>query len=654
MSEALLIEAGPETFAEIEAGALAGKLAALLGSLPSAAVSPLSEARAFLESMARVDRARPSPDDPLSRLTAELPLSPLELDLVVLAGLPEHHEGYAGVLRHLHPRGESAPTVGLAAQLFCHNVGERRRLRETLASGRAVASGALAVAGEGAFPERSLVLADELWPVLCGIDAWPAALTRLPESAPVDGLEEWLHSAAAQNAAAAMRAGHASTVLVTADSEDVALHRAAALVSAAEVPSLSIALHPGRTEVEETLVGVHALARGLVPVVRIDQPDPPATASVPGFADYPAPLVVAARGGVEIASSERPFIPVPVAPLAHRARRRMWRALLPDLAEDAPQLAARYVVEPRVAAVAAGDVRTIAALERRAPTVGDVADSLRTRAAVSLAGGVRLVHPEATWSQLVLPTESRAQLKDALARLVHESVVLDDWRFLAGRPGARGVRMLFAGPPGTGKTLSAEVLATELGSELLVVDIARLVSKWIGETEKNLAEVFDVAERAHAVLFFDEADALFGRRTEVSDAHDRYANLETAYLLMRLERFESLAILATNMRSNVDPAFVRRLEFVVEFEEPSRDERRALWEVHLPPEAPVDDDVSLDDLAELYAVPGALIRNAAVAAAFLAADDGGSISHAHLVRAMRREYQKSGRAFPGRPAGTTA
>jgi SpoVK/Ycf46/Vps4 family AAA+-type ATPase len=259
---------------------------------------------------------------------------------------------------------------------------------------------------------------------------------------------------------------------------------------------------------------------------------------------------------------------------------------------------------------------------------------------------VKLVRPTATWSDLVLPHETERRLREAAERLRHQARVLDEWGFLAGRPGARGVRMLLSGAPGTGKTLSAEVLAHELGVDLLVVDIARIVSKWIGETEKNLAEVFDAAERSQAVLFFDEADALFGRRTEVADAHDRYANLETAYLLTRLERFEGLAVLSTNLSQNVDPAFLRRLEFVIELEEPARAEREALWRCHLPDRAPLADDVDVGELAARHQLVGGLIRNAAVAAGFLAAADGGVITRTHLDRSLRREYEKSGRPFP--------
>ena len=297
----------------------------------------------------------------------------------------------------------------------------------------------------------------------------------------------------------------------------------------------------------------------------------------------------------------------------------------------------------------AADVRFLGKLKRRAPRLDDVAPAVRARAAISLAAGVKLVRPRANWSSLVLPADRQDQLREALHRLDNQSRVLDEWGFLAGRAGSRGVRLLFAGPPGTGKTLSAEVLAYEMGVDLMVVDIAHVVSKWIGETEKNLSEIFDSAERSQAVLLFDEADGLFGKRTEVSDAHDRYANLETAYLLARLERFEGLAILSTNFRHNIDSAFLRRIEFVVDFDEPTMAERQALWRCHLPKDAPIAQDVSLKELAALYPITGGLIRNASVAAGFLAAKQGDAISKQHLLTAIRREYEKANRAFPGFP-----
>jgi SpoVK/Ycf46/Vps4 family AAA+-type ATPase len=338
-------------------------------------------------------------------------------------------------------------------------------------------------------------------------------------------------------------------------------------------------------------------------------------------------------------------------PLSFPDRRVMWSALVPSLADSADHLAARYPLEPHRVAETARDLILLQDLERRRPCFADVAQSLRSRAHRSLNAGVKLIRPRASWEDLVLPPDLKAQLLEAVDRLTLQSCVLDDWGFLAHRTGSRGVRLLFAGPPGTGKTLSAEVVAHALDSDLLVVDVSRVVSKWVGETEKNLSAVFDIAEDSQSVLLFDEADALFSKRTEVSDAHARYANLETAYLLQRLERFEGLAILATNLRQNIDAAFVRRLEFVIEYTEPDRDQRAQLWKRHIPTGAPVASDVNYNELAALYPVVGGVIRNAAVAAAFRAAAEGMPLGRDHFIHAIRREYEKAGKAFPGRPAG---
>jgi SpoVK/Ycf46/Vps4 family AAA+-type ATPase len=278
----------------------------------------------------------------------------------------------------------------------------------------------------------------------------------------------------------------------------------------------------------------------------------------------------------------------------------------------------------------------------------DVSASIRARVAGSLPPSVDFVTTTASWERLVLPDEASRQLREAAARLRHQALVLDDWGMRRHARADRGVRMLFTGAPGTGKSLAAEVVATAVGTDLLRVDVSQVVSKWIGETEKNLAGVFDIAERTQAVLLLDEADALFGARTEITDAHDRYANLETAYLLQRLDRFDGLVVLSTNLRKNIDAAFVRRMDFVVDFAMPDEDCRRELWALHLP--GPIrDDDVECGVLARLYPVPGGWIRNAAIAAAFLAADDGGRVRQEQLVDSIRREYAKAARPFPGEP-----
>jgi SpoVK/Ycf46/Vps4 family AAA+-type ATPase len=323
----------------------------------------------------------------------------------------------------------------------------------------------------------------------------------------------------------------------------------------------------------------------------------------------------------------------------------MWEHLLPEMSEQATFLAARFPMEPATADHIATDLRALERVEHRRATLDDFLAGLRARAALHLAGAIKLVKPTASWDDLVVPAARLEQLREAVNRLQFQMRVLDEWGFLKARTGSRGVRMLFSGPPGTGKTLSAEVMAHALSVDLLVVDLSRVVSKWIGETEKNLSTVFDSAERAQAVLFFDEADALFGKRTEVTDAHDRYANLETAYLLQRLERFDGLAILATNLRQNMDSAFTRRLEFAIEFDEPDREQRHRLWRAHIPERAPLASDVNLFELAAMYPVTGGLVRNAT---------DGTDITRSHLLRAVRREYEKAGRAFPGVPMGLNA
>jgi hypothetical protein len=644
---------------------LAGRLADFLAQLSQTARDALSDDVAFLRAMAGAYSANsphsgvhgsfwPPARDPIDRLIAGLDLSPLEADLLLLAGLAEAHEGFARLLRALHPRSEPRPTLGLAAQLFCSGPNERRMLHQIVEHGAAARSGALAIAGEGPFYERTIALAEALWPVLNGLDVWPDSLPRKSTPTPVTGLEDWMATRAATRARRACLSGEPRLIVVFAESEMIAAERACALALLADAPFVRIVLPMNCGEAVEKLLAVHALARGVLPIVQLAPADTAAAHGIPEFRYYPGPVIVCTRMGGAIFAGARPAITLRAERLTPAARGRLWRETLPELAEFAPLLAARYTIEPATAVQVAADVRSNSEIDDSPIGLAEVARSVRIRCNANVSSNVKLVRPVARWNDLILPDDRVAQLNEALDRLVHQARVIDEWGFLASRPGARGVRMLFSGPPGTGKSLSAEVMAHRLGVDLLVVDIARLVSKWLGETEKNLAEVFDAAERMQVVLLFDEADALFGKRTEISDAHDRYANLETAYLLSRLERFEGLAILSTNLRQNIDPAFIRRLEFVVEFDEPSANQREALWRRHLPPTAPLADDVRLDELAALYPIVGGLIRNAATAAGFLAAAAGTSITRHHLERAVWREYVKTSRAFPSTQPNTTS
>jgi AAA+ superfamily predicted ATPase len=249
------------------------------------------------------------------------------------------------------------------------------------------------------------------------------------------------------------------------------------------------------------------------------------------------------------------------------------------------------------------------------------------------------IRPSRSWDDLVLPVEDFERVRMVAARYRHRDTVLDEWGFKP-IPSA-GVVAMFSGPPGTGKTMSAEVIAADLGLDLFKVNLATMVSKYIGETEKNLEQLFDVADTGNVVLLFDEADSIFGKRSEVSDAQDRYANLEVSYLLQRIERFDGLVILTTNLSSNIDNAFLRRIHVVVDFQAPDESERRTLWLKALPNGAP-QNEVDIDFCAR-FKLSGADIRSVSLGAAFMAADEKKSISMSHVVTALFDEMRKQGR-----------
>ncbi len=633
--------------------AMGGRLAQLLARAPLPQSPALAQALDFLAAMQAAAPGEAADEGPtrLDRLAASLDLMHLERDLIALAAMPEEHEGYASVLRAVNPRGEPYATPGLAAQIDAADARARCVLRRALEEGAAARTGILELSGDAPFFERNLRLAPGLWSVLCGVDARPAPLETLELNPVSSGLQRWLARQDVTAARQLVASRAPSLIVIVGESESAAAQRAAALVeSAGRTPAGFDLRTPGAGD---RLALVHALARDAVPVFRLVPPEGPAPASLPRLDGFPGPVIVCARRAeATTAHAGRPVIVLPAPPLASSSRADMWSGVLPELAGQAAILASRYAIEPAVAADVAADLRAHAAAGGTID-LDAVAACVRARCHVPAAAGVAMRRPSAGWGHLVLRPDRRTLLVEALSRLRHQPTVLDRWKFLDGRPGARGVRMLFSGPPGTGKTLSAEVMAGALGVDLMIIDISRVVSKWIGETEKHLSHAFDAAERTQAVLLFDEADALFGKRTEVSDAHDRYANLETAYLLSRLEQFDGLVILSTNLKQNIDPAFLRRLEFVVDFDEPTAAEREALWRCHLPPDAPLAPDVDLRELAQLYPIVGGLIRNASVAAGFLAAEAGTPIGRRHFIGAIRREYQKSAKAFPGTPAGVS-
>jgi SpoVK/Ycf46/Vps4 family AAA+-type ATPase len=276
-------------------------------------------------------------------------------------------------------------------------------------------------------------------------------------------------------------------------------------------------------------------------------------------------------------------------------------------------------------------------------TVADLYAACRLQSNRKLAALARSITPRYTWNDIVLPADRLQQLHEICSYVKYRALVYGDWGFDRKLALGKGLNILFAGPSGTGKTMSADIIAGELGLDLYKIDLSTVVSKYIGETEKNLARIFAEAETSNAILFFDEADALFGKRSEVRDSHDRYANIEIAYLLQRMEEYDGVVILATNLSRNMDDAFVRRMHATVEFPFPDVQDRQRIWERIWPAETPLQPGLDFDFMARRFEIAGGNIRNIALAAAFLAADDGKRVNMAHLIRAIKREYQKMGK-----------
>lgn len=360
------------------------------------------------------------------------------------------------------------------------------------------------------------------------------------------------------------------------------------------------------------------------------------------------PLVVTVTvPGTDLAT-ERPLVRVPWDVASTEVRAAHWasaaRAAGVAVAADLSGLAHRYRVGPAAierAIVSARMTAQGASLDDAALAAG-----LRHNIAERLGGLARRVEVNQTWDDLVLGEDTVDQINALIGRIRHAHQVLDRWGYRRKIARGAGTAALLSGPPGTGKTMVAGLIARELDLELYQVDLSKVVSKWVGETEKNLARIFDAAEEGHALLLFDEADALFGQRTtEAKGAVDRYANLEVNYLLQRVEAFGGITVLTTNLETAIDAALKRRLAAHIVFATPDEDERTALWQRHTTTDAaPLASDVDHESLARAFPnMTGANIRNAAISAAFLAAGDAdATITQDHLLRAGRAEYRSMG------------
>jgi ATPase family associated with various cellular activities (AAA) len=598
-----------------------------------------------------------APTRRLGQLARRFDLSALDVEFLLIALAPdldsifEHGYGYLN-----DDMTRRRGTVGLALELCGRSVLDRIG-RARFGAGAPLLSGGLLLLEDAdrPLPGRSLRVPDRVVGFLLGDDAPDGELIGL-----IEVIEPAYTSDADDAANASGAPGPAIRVvpdlpagLVTALAAGPLLLqlrerrsgtadlRAVEVLHAAGRPALRIEvgrLPQERVEALAALAVREARLRDAGLVIDVSQGADPGP-----FCDPAVPVLLIGPGLPNAVHGRRPLV---LDLDAEPDRLTLWRSALGDALApgiDLADVTAPYRMTAARVRSAAATARALAGIDAGAVDAEHIHRAARLENGWSSGRGVRHIEPAVDWSDLVLPQEPAAQLTEFVNRVRHRDRVLGSWRLRRGGGRGRGVTALFAGESGTGKTLAAEVVARELGLDLYVVELSAMVDKYVGETEKNLQRLFDEADRVDSVLLFDEADSIFGKRSETKDAHDRYANLESSYLLQRLESFDGVAVLTTNLRSNIDEAFTRRFDLVVDFPFPDRELRRTLWEQCLSGPVPVAADVDLDQVAGPFELAGGSIRAAATSAAYLAAAEGGSISMEHVLTGARREYRKMGR-----------
>ena len=576
----------------------------------------------------------------LARLRAGFGLDAGDVELLIVALAPDidpRFERLYGYLQDDVSRRRAG--VGLALELcFGREAMADGAARRRLGPDGGLRQGGLIVVEDSDRPflTRALRVPDRVAAHLLGEDGLsPDVAAALVRPRPVGGAAPALSAAAAEGgpflgyvqqadgasgasvAVGAFREAGVSTLVV-----DVGRHDGEDVTGLAQAAILEARLRDGALVV---VAAEDLAARG--------------PSAVRAFAETDCRVVLVGSRAWDPAWSERFPLVVEAPALTAAEREALWSALAPGT--DVSAVAA-FRMTPDGMERAAAAAFTRAALERRPVTAVDLQAGARGQNAAGLESLAWRCEPRVGWPDLVVPERVRAQLVELVDRVLHRDRVLGEWGLGSATARGRGIAALFAGESGTGKTLSVQVVAGELGLDLYVVDLATVVDKYVGETEKNLDRIFDEADRVNGVLLFDEADALFGKRSEVKDAHDRYANVEVAYLLQRMERFDGLAVLTTNLRSNLDEAFTRRLDAVIDFPLPDEGERRRLWDLHLRPALPRGDDIDLEFLARAFRITGGNIANITLAAAYRAAAGNRAVTMADLIAGTEREYRALG------------
>ncbi|OKI06191.1 AAA family ATPase [Streptomyces sp. CB02923] len=588
--------------------------------------------------------ARPEDtDDRLARAAARLRLTELDTAIVLIALAPDVDRTFEPLYGYLNDDvSRRRATVGLALDL-CGTPAHLPEARARFHPSAPLRALGLLTVEEAERPllTRSLRVPDRLTAHLLGDDTPDASLLGHLHPLP-DPLPTAQHDEGFARRLATLLGREPCTAYLREHREGDALTTLASALHEAGVEALRFSGPADR--VPELLREARLSGRAVV---------------LCGLPAQPEPLVAELTAATDVTvllADPRPYDPQwsPHDPLVLQAPRppaegtAAWRAALGPAADgfDLAATVAPYHLGGARITRAARAAAALAAFEAAPLTAAHVRLAARQQSASGLEQHARRIRPAVDWRDLVLPDGPLSQLRELALRARHRDRVLGDWRLSAGGGRGRGVLGLFAGESGTGKTLSAEVIAADLGVDLYVVQLSSVVDKYVGETEKNLERIFTEADRTDAVLLFDEADAVFGRRSEVKDAHDRYANMESAYLLQRLESFDGIALLTTNLRANIDDAFTRRLDTVVDFAFPDAGQRRELWRNGLA-HVPCAEDLDVASLARDFELAGGAIRGAVVTAAYLAAGRDEPVAAGDLWEGARREYRKAGRLVPG-------
>ncbi len=624
---------------------------AQVDSLLSAPPSPVpphdgyADRLAGLESDADVAE-RAGGDLRLRRLARAFDLDELDVEALLIALAPDLDERFERLYGYLHDDvSRRRASIGLWLELCGLKPAGAVAWRRLAPGGTLTESRLVLVEdAERPFLTRSLRVPDRVTAFLLGDDSPDAELSALVYSsdsampAAATGLVRWLKQDA-RLAYIRERPGSAGAPL------------ALGAISAVGRRPLAVDLRRVRADDDPLrLAALAAREARLVGAVLVAGPIEAiaarGVAAIQAFSELPGRVVLVGSCNWDpIWSRDVPFLwEAPAVSAAERAQ--LWRAGVngeagPDL--DPVESTAQFRLTAEQVKRATQAARLQASAAGRAVEAADLRAGARAQNAAGLERLARRIEPSVGFAGLVLPPDVLEQLNELTVRARQRERVLDEWKMAGAASRRRGLTALFAGASGTGKTMAAEVVAGEMGLDLYVVDLSSVVDKYVGETEKNLDRVFAEAETINGVLLFDEADALFGKRSEVNDAHDRYANVEIAYLLQRMEMFEGIAILATNLRSNLDEAFARRLDTLIDFPEPEEEDRLRLWDLCIGSRVPRSNDIDLAFLARAFKLSGGNIRNIAVAAAYSAAEGGHALNMSDLVRGTQWEYRKLGR-----------